>query len=354
MDLFPLLKVLLWSASAFLLTMAITPAFTHVLYRWKLGKRIRSVEESPVFAALHQKKIGTPTMGGVLVWLTTLILCLAGAFWAWALPSEFDSSWSFLSRSQTYLPLAALVSAAILGLVDDLLNVFAIGAHGGGLRARHRLALYMLIAVVGSWWFYSKLGWSDLHVPFYGDIAMGWWYVPFFIFVIIATAFSVNETDGLDGLAGGVLLTNFAAFGLIAYIQGKTDLATFCGVLSGSLLAFLWFNIPPARFFMGDTGAMGMGVALGVVAFLTKSVLLLPITGIIFVMESVSVIIQVASKKIIHKKIFRSAPIHHHLEAIGWEEPKIVMRFWVISAVMTVLGVILAISDTTFIRIFSV
>jgi len=161
----------------------------------------------------------------------------------------------------------------------------------------------------------------------------------------VATAFSVNEIDGLDGLSGGTLLAAFGAYGAIAFAQGKIELAAFCGVIIGALLAFLWFNINPARFFMGDTGAMSLGVTLGIVAMLTNSALFLPIIGFLFVIESLSVIIQVISKKFFGKKVFLSAPIHHHLEAKGWPEPKIVMRFWIISAVMAVVGVILFLID---------
>jgi phospho-N-acetylmuramoyl-pentapeptide-transferase len=174
-----------------------------------------------------------------------------------------------------------------------------------------------------------------------GNFNIGWWYIPLFIFVIVATSFSVNETDGLDGLAGGTLLFSFTAYAAIAYIQGKTDLAAFCVVIVGALLSFLWFNINPARFFMGDTGAMSLGVTLGVVAMLTNTVIILPIIGFIFVLESASVLIQITSKKIRKKKVFLSAPIHHHFEALGWSEPRIVMRFWIISAVTSILGLIL-------------
>lgn len=283
-------------------------------------------------------------MGGALVWGTTLGLAILFAM----LDGWFDGVWgklSFLSRSQTLLPLGALVASAIVGLVDDYYNVRRMGAHGGGLRARHRLAIYTAIALVGAWWFWYKLQWDLLHVPFVGDLTIGWWYVPIFIFVIVATSFSVNQTDGLDGLAGGTLLAAFATYAAIAFAQGKYDLAAFCGVIVGALLAFLWFNINPARFFMGDTGAMSLGVTLGIVAMLTNQVLLLPIIGSIFVIESGSTIIQLVSKKLRGKKVFLSSPIHHHLEARGWSEPKIVMRFWVISGVSAVVGLILALLD---------
>ena len=210
---------------------------------------------------------------------------------------------------------------------------------------RHRLLIYTAIAVVGAWWFRVKLDWDLLHIPFVGDFNVGLWYVPFFILVIVATAFSVNESDGLDGLAGGTLLTSFGAYALIAFAQGRYDLAVFCGVILGALLAFLWFNIHPARFFMGDTGAMSLGVTLGIVAMLTTSAIFLPVIGFVFVLESLSVIAQISARKLFHVRLFRSSPIHHHLEAIGWPEPQIVMRLWVISMISAAVGVSLVLLD---------
>jgi phospho-N-acetylmuramoyl-pentapeptide-transferase len=241
--------------------------------------------------------------------------------------------------------LGALILAALIGLVDDFFNVKKIGPQGGGLKMRHKLLLYLGIAIVGALWFYFKLDWDLLHIPFIGDFQIGWWYVPIFILVIVATSFSMNETDGLDGLAAGIAGTNFLTLGAIAFLQGRYDLAAFCGVIIGTLLAFLWFNIPPARFFMGDTGSMALGVTLGIVAMLTNTVIILPILAIVLVIESLSVIIQVLSKKIRHKKVFLSAPWHHHLEAIGWPESKIVMRLWVISLVASVVSLIIFLVD---------
>jgi phospho-N-acetylmuramoyl-pentapeptide-transferase len=211
----------------------------------------------------------------------------------------------------------------------------------GGLRVRHRLLLYTAIAAVGAWWFFYKLEWSTLHVPFLGNFEIGWWYIPIFIFVIVATSFSVNETDGLDGLAGGLLLIAFITFGIIAFTQEKTNLAALCGVISGGLIAFLWQNIWPAKFFMGDTGAMGLGVTLGVIAMLTDTVFLLPIICLVFLLESLSVIAQKISKRFFHKKIFLSTPFHHHLEAKGWPEPKIVMRLWMVGGISAAFGLMI-------------
>lgn len=349
METFDIVKILVLSTVAFVLTMAWTPAFTHFLYKYKLGKSIRDGGLTPIFTKLHLKKSGTPVMGGVLVWGTTLVMAMLLG-WAWFnWPDGFLGHLSFLTREQTLLPLGALVASALVGLVDDYMNVKKIGPHGGGLQMRHRLLVYTAIAVVGAWWFYFKLDWDLLHVPFLGDFNIGWWYIPFFILVIVSTSFSVNQTDGLDGLAGGSLLTSFAAFSVISLLQGKVDLAAFCAVIAGALLAFLWFNINPARFFMGDTGSMSLGVTLGIVAMLTNAALFLPVIGIIFVIEALSTLVQMSTKKLFKKKVFKSAPIHHHLEAIGWPEPKIVMRFWVVSMVAAGLGIALVIIDQTFI-----
>lgn len=342
---FVIFKIMLLSTLAFLLAWIWAPFLSHFLRQHKLGKQIRDEKSAPIYSKLHKAKKGTPTMGGILIWVTTLVVALIGFYLSLAFPDTFFAQLNFLSRSQVWLPLGALVFAALVGLVDDYLNIRKIGPFGGGLHMRHRLILYTLIAIVGAWWFYFKLDWDILHIPLIGDFNIGWWYIPFFIFVIVATAFSVNEIDGLDGLAGGTLLPAFAAYGAIAALQGKYDLATLCGVIIGSLLAFLWLNIYPAKFIMGDTGAMSLGVTLGIVAMLTNAALLLPIIGFLFVLESASVIIQVVSKKIRKKKVFLSAPIHHHLEALGWSEPTIVMRFWVIAFVTAILGVIVAILE---------
>ena len=251
-----------------------------------------------------------------------------------------------MTREKTLLPLGALIASALVGLLDDWFNVKRQGGgKGGGLNVKHRLLIYTLIAIFGAWWFYFKLDWDIIRVPFVGAFNMGWWFIPFFIFILVGTAFSVNEADGLDGLAGGIVLAAFASFGVIAFMQGNYNLAAFCGVISGALLAFLWFNITPARFFMGDTGSMSLGIALGIVAMLTGYPLLLPIIGFLLLLESLSVIIQLLSKKFRKKKVFLSAPIHHHFEAKGWSEAKVVMRFWIIAAVLSVMGLIIAVID---------
>ncbi len=345
MDTFVIIKILFLTTLAFVVTILWTPLLTYFLYKYKLGKKIRDGQDAPIMAKMHEHKSGTPTMGGILIWLTVLILALLFFYLAkWTNLEIFDRL-NFLTRSQTLLPLGALIASALVGLFDDILNIKGIGPNGGGLKMRYKLIIYTVIALIGAFWFFFKLEWDLIRVPFLGDFYIGWWYIPIFVFIIVATSFSVNETDGLDGLAGGLMASAFASFGIIAFTQGRYDLATFCGIIVGSLLAFLWFNIAPARFFMGDTGSMGLGVTLGIIAMLTNSVLILPIIGLLFVIESLSVIIQMVAKKLFKKKVFMSAPIHHHLEAKGWPETKIVMRFWLIATVMAFIGVIISLMD---------
>ena len=340
-DPFLIIKILGFSAAAFVLAIAWTPLLTHFLYKYRLGKQIRSAEHAPVFAKMHAGKAGTPTMGGILIWVTVLVITLFFAAAGSLAPDSIFSELNFLSREQTYLPLGVFILAAVIGLADDIFGVFKIGGNGGGLNMKHRLLLYLAVALIGAYWFYFKLDWSVIHIPFFGNFEIGFWYVPIFAFIIVATSFSVNETDGLDGLAGGVLMVAFSAYIFVAVSQGKPELAVFCSVIVGALLAFLWFNIHPARFFMGDTGSMALGVTLGVIAMLTNTMFLLPLFGFILVAESLSVIVQTASKKLRGKKIFISTPIHHHFEAIGWPEPKITMRFWIISGVFALIGIAL-------------
>lgn len=341
-----IIKIFVLTTASFMLALFSTPLLTHFLYKYKMGKQIRGQDSNaPIYAKLHEHKKGTPTMGGIIIWLTVLILALFLFYLNKFFPQSFLANFDFLTRGETLLPLGALIASAIVGLIDDWLGIKGVGPNGGGLKMSHRLLIYAIIAVIGALWFYEKLGWDLLHLPFIGNFEVGIWYIPIFVFIIVATAFSVNETDGLDGLAGGVLLTSFAALGAFSFIQGKYDLAAFCGVIVGALTAFLWYNINPARFIMGDTGAMSLGVTLGIVALLTNTALFLPIIGIILVVESATVIMQLISKKIRRKKIFISTPIHHHFEAIGWSEPKIVMRFWLISGIAAVVGLILFLLD---------
>lgn len=325
---YDLTKVFWLMLFSFVIAFALTPFLTNFLYKNKLGKTIRNAKDAPIMAALHAKKAGTPTMAGLLIWITTAAVTLI-----------FN-----LERRATWLPLFCLVATGIVGAIDDLMNIRGIGEKGGGLSIRQKFPIYAVIAAIGAWWFYDKLGWNSIHIPAMGDYIIGAWYIPLFILVLVWMAFSSNETDGLDGLAGGIFAFAYGAFALIALAQGKVELAAFCGTVMGALLAFLWFNIPPARFMMGDTGSMALGMALGVIAFLTNSVIPLLVITLVFSIEGLSFIIQFLSKKLRHgKKIFISSPLHHHLEAMGWPEYKITMRFWIIGAVTAVAGLILAI-----------
>lgn len=347
-----ILKVLMTGFLAFLLAFILTPLMTHFLYKYKIGIKIKetgvSGDKLKFVSALHKKKAGTPTMGGLLVWFSVATLVLASHYiFPWLsqiVGLHFIARLDFFSRAQVWLPLFALVSAGILGLFDDFMSIRGIGKNkGGGMRFLHRFGWLFLIAGLGAWWFYFKLGWDRFHVPAVGDFSIGLWYIPLFIFIILFTTISSNETDGLDGLNGGILLIAFNSFALISFFQNKVDLASFCAAISGALLAFLWFNVYPARFFMGDTGASSLGITLGVIAMLTNSVAVLLLIVFIYVIESSSVAIQLFSKKYLGKKVFLAAPIHHHFEALGWPESKVTMRAWIFTAVTALLGVIIGI-----------
>jgi len=334
------IRLLILSGISFIAALVLTPFFIKLLDRFHLHKQIRSEESAPVFYSLHKHKENTPTMGGVIIWVTVLGLALL----IWILSDIFGGVFNYLNfvdRAQTYLPIAAMLIAALLGLTDDILGALRIGPKGGGLRVSQKLIMYAVLAAIGGFWFYYRLNWDVLYIPFWGNLTIGWWYIPIFMFVIIASAFSANETDGLDGLAGGVMLFAFFSLTTVAFILGRYDLAAFGGTVIGALLAFLWFNIYPARFFMGDTGSMALGITMGVIAMLTNTTLFLPFFGFILVIESLSVIIQMISKKFLKKKIFFSTPIHHHFEALGWHETKITMRFWIISVISCILGLVL-------------
>jgi phospho-N-acetylmuramoyl-pentapeptide-transferase len=338
------IRPMAWLAVTFITSVAAMPTLIRLLVKAKMGKSIRDAAAAPIMASLHKDKAGTPTMGGIVIWMVTLAAAFTGALVCWI--NEGACVVNFLSRGQTWLPLGLMIGAALIGLVDDYWNVKRLGPKGGGLRVRHRILSYTLIAAIGAWWFFTKLEWSQMHIPFIGTYNIGWFYIPFFMLTVAATSHSVNVTDGLDGLAGGTLLSAFGAYSIIAWSQGRYDIATLCMVIIGGLLGFLWYNINPAKVFMGDTGAMSLGTVLAVIALMTNQPLLLLVIGLPFVVESGSVLIQVMSKKFRGgKKIFKSTPIHHHLEASGWTEPQIVMRFWMISIVLAGIGTVIALID---------
>lgn len=329
-----LLKLSLLGVGGFALAMLLTPLYTTVAYRWKLWKKPRTETvtgaKATMFMKLHgeKHKRHIPTMAGVIFILTTAILTL-GFNW---------------SRSETWLPLAAFVGAAIVGLTDDIINIRSDGTGKAGLPSKLKFLLITLVAAAGGWYFYYKLGFDSMQLPglLQTSVTLGWWIIPLFTLVVVATANAVNISDGLDGLAGGLTTIAFGVYTIIATLEHKYGIAGFTAVIVGALMSYTWFNVFPARFFMGDVGSFALGTALGVVAMYTDTVLLLPVIGIVFVAEAGSVILQITSKKLRNgKKIFRISPVHHHFEAIGWPEAKVTMRFWVIAEAAALIGLAL-------------
>jgi len=322
--------------------------FLNKIEFWKKKPRDKTIDgqEASVFLSLHkEKEVGTPRGGGIIIWVTVLILLglvmLAGKI--------FDIWWidkfNFLSREETWIPLFALVTASIIGLIDDILVVYGKGKYvGGGLKFKTRMILVTIIGLIGGAWMYYKLGWDFIHIPLLGDFPHGFdWHIGIYfilLYIIVSLAsWASGVVDGLDGLAGGVYSAIFGAFAVIAFSLGMVNLSAFCMVILGTLFAFLWFNIPPAKFYMGETGILGLAMTMTAIAFLTDSVAVLPIICGVLVIETGSVILQLLSKKIRNKKIWQSTPIHHHLEAIGWKPYQITMRFWIVGIVFAVLGV---------------
>lgn len=323
----------------------LTPFLTNLMFKhrlWKKKVRDKSIDGGglPFFQKFHSEgEVNVPRFGGVLIWLTVLILIVFFSVLSKFTDIQWIEKLDFLSRNQTWLPLFSLIAASLLGLIDDVLQVMGQGRYiGGGLSLRKRLLLVALIGLVGALWFSYKLEWNSIHVPGWGDLMINGWYIPIFVIVMLAV-YSGGVIDGIDGLAGGAFALIFAAYSGIALFLNQIDIASFCAVILGALLAFLWFNIPPARFYMGETGVMGLCATLTVIAFLTDSVLVLPIIGFLLVIESGSVIIQLLSKKFRKKKVFLASPLHLHFEAKGWPPFKVTMRFWVIGAVSAIIGI---------------
>jgi phospho-N-acetylmuramoyl-pentapeptide-transferase len=343
-------RVLVPAGMAFIIGIAATPLLTHYLYKYKAwkktaGKMAYDGTVAEIFNGLHGKnEIRAPRFGGVVVWGSTLITIAFVALVAQLIPSQLTAQFDFLSRSQTWVPLAALFVGAIVGLVDDLLIV---RPQGEGLRLRWRLLAVVILSFAIGWWFYDKLEVTALRLPFDGPLEVGWLVIPFFITVSLAL-FASGVIDGIDGLSGGVFASIFASYAVIAFAQNQIDLAAFCATVVGGLLAFIWFNIPPARFYMSDTGTMALTLAIPVVAFMTDDlgegigVAVLPVIGALLVATVASDVLQLIWKKAFGRKLFRIAPLHHHFEAIGWPGEKVVMRYWVLSIIFAFLGVILA------------
>lgn len=329
-----LVKLFALAVGAFSLAMLLTPVYTYAAYRYRFWKKPRTTsttgEALEVFSKLHEVKHrrNIPTMAGliavIVVSAVTLLLNL--------------------DREQTWLPLAALIGGAFVGLIDDIINIRGDGTGVSGLRSSVKFLMITAVAALGAWFFYSKLGYTDVMVPFVGAIELGWLIVPLFILAVVSTSNAVNISDGLDGLAGGLLANAYGVFAIIALLQGNFGIAGFCFTVMGALFSYIWFNIHPARFFMGDVGSFALGTALGVVAMLTDTIFLLPIIGFVFVLEAGSSLVQILSKKLFKRRVFISAPIHHHLEAMGWPETKVTMRFWIIGQIVGFVGLLLALA----------
>lgn len=325
-------EIVILAFLGFSLSMLITPLYTSIAYKKEWWKKPRTVaatgEKSKVFTSLHAAKHrrNIPTMAGLIFLFSVALITLS----------------LNLSREQTWLPLAAFFGAGAIGLLDDYINLRGTGGGKAGLPVKIKLLLISLISLVGGLYFYLKLDYSSLNFPGIGDMYIGWLIVPLFVLVVVSTANAVNISDGLDGLAGGLATSAFMTYAIIAFLQGRYGIAGFCLTIVGALLSYTWFNVYPARFFMGDVGSFSLGTALGVVAMLTNTVLLLPIIGAVFVAEAGSSMLQILSKKLrAGKKIFKIAPIHHHFEASGWEETKVTMRFWILGQVSGFVGLII-------------
>lgn len=327
-----LIRILLLGFLGFLVSMLATPVYTTLAYRYEWWKKPRTAtttgEKAKMFMKLHAEKHKRliPTMAGIIIVFSVCVVTLL-----------FN-----LERTQTWLPLAAFAGAAMVGLLDDIINIRGTGAGVAGLSSKLKLLLTTLVALIGGWFFYFKLGVNDITIPILGSQwEVGWLIIPIFVLVVVSTANAVNISDGLDGLAGGLASSAFGVYAIIAALQGNFGIAGFCLTILGALLSYTWFNVFPARFFMGDAGSFALGTALGVVAMLTDTLLLLPLIGLVFVAEAGSSLIQILSKKLRNgKKIFKIAPIHHHFEASGWPETKVTMRFWILGQVSAVLGLI--------------
>lgn len=344
-------KVFVPATVAFFIGVLLAPLLTHYLYKYKMWKKKARTNGlggggTPIFNNIHkEKEVGTPRMGGILIWISALIVIIIFRLLSVISSNPLAEKLDFLSRSQTWLPIFTLFAGSMVGLIDDLLVVYGKGKYiAGGLKLSERIIMVLAIGAIGAWWFFIKLGISSIFIPFYGEISLGLFFIPFFMIMMLAL-FSGGVIDGIDGLSGGIFAAIFSAYGGIAFFQNQIDLAAFCAVVAGGILAFLWFNIPPARFYMTETGILGLTTAITVVAFLTKAVVVLPIIAFPLFVASGSVIIQVTSKKFRNgKKVFLVAPIHHHFEALGWPSYKVTMRFWIISIIFAIIGMIIALA----------
>ncbi len=342
-----ILKVIIPTVLTFSIGILITPIFSRYFYKykmWKKSARIHS-DTSEAFGAIHntEHEVSTPRIGGVIIWVAVFLTVFAIYALSRLFPTELALGVDFFSRSQTVVPLGAFFLAALIGLFDDLLQIFGHGSYAKDPLIYRKVKIFFitLIGLSIALWFYYKLDFVSVYVPFVGEWFLGMWFVPFFVLVMLAT-FSTSVIDGIDGLSGGVLASCFTAFAVIAFIGAQYDISALAGAIAGGILAFLWFNIPPARFYMGETGMLSLTVVLSVIAFLTDSVLLLPLIGLPLVATSASVIIQTKVYRYCGgRRVFKVAPLHHHFQALGWPREKVVMRYWIVSVICAITGVIL-------------
>lgn len=345
------LKILLPAAISFLVGIILTPIATHYFYKYKMWRRVSRLENVPQgeFAKINDgiSETSTPRVGGTIVWISVIITIFI--FWLINifLDSEFSKKMYFISRGQTILPLFTLIMASLIGLGDDFIQIFGKGKWTTDpIKLRYiKISIIVCLGIIIGWWFFVKLGMSSLYIPWFGFVELGYIFIPFFILIMLGV-WSTSVIDGIDGLSGGVLSSIFASYTLIAFFHNQLDLAAFCAVISGGILAFLWFNIPPARFYMGETGMIGLTVTLSVIAFLTNTVLLLPIIAFPLFITSLSSIIQMLSRRFRDgKKVFLFAPLHHHFEALGWPKYKVTMRYWIVGVITSMIGVIISLID---------
>lgn len=352
-----IIKVFIPATASFVFGIIFAPVLTHFLFKYKVWKKKEGKTALDGSAAVEFQKLRTegetragtetktPRMGGILIWATAAFVTFGTWILARLTHQPLLVKLDFLSRSQTWMPLFTLLAGAFMGFTNDLLDIRPAGEKG--IRLRARLLFVMLVSGFIGWWFYAKLGMTAIGIPGDGSLILGSGIIPLFILVTLGL-YAGGVIDGIDGLSGGIFGSIFMAYAVIAYFQNQIDLAAFCATLTGAILAFLWFNIPPARFWMTETGTMGLTMTMAVIAFLTDSlgggygVGALPIIAFPLVITVLSNVIQVASKKIRGKKVFRIAPLHHHFEAVGWPSYKVTMRYWVISIVCAVIGMTVA------------
>lgn len=339
-----LIFLLSYAIIAFFLTFFLIPRYIVFLHAHKFGKQIREewlVWKATEFAKLHKKKEGIPSFGGGIILGVVFLLVGISVIAQQLSPfiQEFFGitiKYSLWNRNETYLAIGTLFTVWGIGLIDDYLNIHGIG-RTKWLSARVKIVLLLMFAWVWAWWFYYKLGIQEISIPYFWVLPLGILYIPFFIFLVVGTANAVNFTDWLDGLAGGLLLFNYSVYAFICYDQKLLILATLCLIIAGSLIAFLWYNIHPAKFFMGDIGSLSLGATLVIMAAMTDTLIVLMIIGGIYIVEILSVIIQIISKRLRNwKKVFRIAPYHHHLEALWWYEETVVMRLWLVWIILSV------------------